>query len=72
MYYKHSSCISLRQRQEPKRQIAAAGGVAYKEISEVDMREVSKEAVLLLNSGELTEENAKGWMQQKLRDRFAM
>jgi hypothetical protein len=58
MFYKASWSIAVRQKFEPKRQAASSGGARYKDCDVDATRAVGREAVALMDKGELDEEGA--------------
>ncbi len=60
----------MRQKFEPKRQVASSGGARYKDCDVDAMRAVGREAVALMDKGELDEEGAASWMTRRLTEKF--
>ncbi|CAK0872794.1 unnamed protein product [Prorocentrum cordatum] len=70
MCYKASCSIAVRQKSEPKRQVASSGGARYKDCDVDAMRAVGREAVALMGKGELGEDGAASWMTRGLTEKF--
>ena len=70
MFYKSSCTIAVRQRFEPKRQVASSGGARYKDCDVDGMRAVGREAVALMDAKGLSEEGASAWNARRLTEKF--